>query len=67
MKVLHFAALKEKGICLSRVQVWRLVKRGRFPRPIKVTAGRNGWIESEIETYLKDRIAERDAQVRRAA
>lgn len=67
MKVIGSEGLREKGITLSRCQIWRLVRAKKFPAPIKISAGRNGWVESEIDTYLRDRIAERDAQFGKAA
>jgi prophage regulatory protein len=61
MRVLDFHALKQqRGIDYSRVQLWRLVTSGRFPRPIVIGGGRLAWLESEIDDYLKARIAERD-------
>lgn len=62
MRVLDADGLKAKGITLSRCQIWRLVRAKQFPAPFKVTAGRNGWLESEIDAYLNARLAERDAQ-----
>ena len=41
----------EKGIALKRMQLWRLVTRGDFPKPVKQDIGsraHNSWIESEI-------------------
>jgi prophage regulatory protein len=61
MKVLDYSALKpEKGIDYSPAQLWRLVNDGRFPKPIKIGGGRNAWLESEIDDYLRARIADRD-------
>ena len=47
---------------LSRPRVYELISAGRFPRSIKLTPGgrANGWLKSEIDTYLKARVAERD-------
>jgi prophage regulatory protein len=61
MKLLDFNALKlEKGIDYGETQLWRLAKAGRFPKPIKIGGGRNAWVESEVDAYIKARIAERD-------
>jgi len=65
MKVLEFEALKgEKGIGFSRGQIWRRVRAGTFPKPIKIGANRNAWVEDEIEAWLEGLKAARD-QVRR--
>jgi prophage regulatory protein len=66
MKLLNHESLKAKGITYSRVQLWRLVRAGKFPAPIKVGENRNAWVESEIDTWIEKRIAERDSKVEAA-
>lgn len=61
MQLLDYDGLKRKGVSLSKVQLWRLTKVGRFPKPIKLGEARNAWIESEIDAWIKSRVAERDA------
>ena len=62
MRVLSFEQLRtQKGIEYSRVHLWRLVNSSQFPAPIKLGPGRNAWVESEIDSWLSDRVAERDA------
>jgi prophage regulatory protein len=66
MKLLSYDELKpEKGITYSKTQLWRLEKEGRFPRRVSLTGNPNGrycWIESEIDKWISERIAERDAK-----
>ena len=66
MKLLSYDELKpEKGITYSKTQLWRLEKEGRFPRRVSLTEnpnGKHGWVESEIDEWIKDRIAQRDAK-----
>ena len=50
----------KKGIPYSKTQIWRLEKRGQFPRRVRIGAGRHGWVESEIDQFIADRIAARD-------
>ncbi|MCW5750878.1 MAG: AlpA family phage regulatory protein [Alphaproteobacteria bacterium] len=45
---------------VSEMTVWRWVKAGTFPRPIKIGAHRVGWLESEFLAWLAARAAERD-------
>jgi prophage regulatory protein len=61
--MLRFSDLElEKGIDLTRNHIWRLEKAGKFPRPIRVTGGRAVyWIEEEIDEYIRDMMAKRDA------
>ncbi len=35
----------------SRTTLWRDVRAGRFPAPVRVGANRIGWLESEIEEW----------------
>jgi predicted DNA-binding transcriptional regulator AlpA len=61
MQLLDHAGLTAKGVVpTSREQRWRLVKAGRFPKPIKI-GKRSVWVEAEIDKWIAERIAERDA------
>lgn len=53
--------LQQKGIRLSRMQRWRLIRAGKFPAPIKI-GNKNAWVESEIDAWIVGRIRERDAK-----
>lgn len=44
----------------SRSSILRDVPEGRFPRPIKLGENSVGWLRTEVEKWLADRIAERD-------
>ena len=61
MRLLNLDGLREKGIKFSRQHIRRLVRRKRFPAPVKVGENTNAWPEHEIDQYIKDRIAQRDA------
>jgi prophage regulatory protein len=61
MRILDPAALKAKGIRYSAVHLARLEKNSEFPKRIKVGLNRIGWIESEIDQWIEQRVAERDA------
>ena len=65
MKLLSYADLKsQKGIPYSKAQLWRLEKTGRFPRRIALTDnpnGRHSWSEAEVDDFISERIARRDA------
>jgi prophage regulatory protein len=62
VRVLSDEDLPDRGIKYSRQHRHRLIKRGLFPRPLKIGGGTNAWLENEIDQYLQDRIAERDAE-----
>jgi predicted DNA-binding transcriptional regulator AlpA len=55
VRLLSFEDLKAKGVNLSRSQIHRLVKAGKFPAPIKLAKtvnGRNSWIEEQVDAHL---------------
>jgi prophage regulatory protein len=49
------------GICYSRVQLWKMVKAGLFPTPIKLSKARNAWVQQEVLDWVEARRAERVA------
>ena len=65
MKLLDVDDLHARGIRYGRSQLWRLVRVGKFPQPVKVGPGRNAWVESEIDEFIAGRIAARDAETSR--
>jgi len=42
---------------LSRTQIWRLEKAGKFPRRIKLSDNAVGWDLEQIEQWLESRKA----------
>jgi prophage regulatory protein len=60
VRVLSYADLKSKGIPFSKVWIAKLVKDGKFPKPIRLGENRNAFIETEIDKWLRDRAAERN-------
>jgi prophage regulatory protein len=46
---------------LGRDSIYRLAKRGEFPRPLKLSARASGWVESEVSEFIERRRAARDA------
>jgi prophage regulatory protein len=65
MRLLDYEGLQAKGFRYSRTHLWRLIKAGRFPRPVKLGLGsRNAWVEQEIDSFIESKVAERDAPPR---
>lgn len=52
----------ERRTGFSAATIYRKSKAGTFPKPVQLGANSSGWIESEIEAWLAQRVAERDAQ-----
>jgi prophage regulatory protein len=44
---------------LSRTQRWRLEREGRFPTRVQLSDRAFGWIESEVEAWIAERVRER--------
>jgi len=68
----RFIRLKEvkARVALSQSRIYDLVSHGEFPRPVKLGAVRkeskidsrtNYWLENEVDNYIDERIAERNA------
>lgn len=56
VQIIDLKALQER-VPLSRIQIWRLEQEGKFPRRIKVSVNRVGWIADEVNAWLAERIA----------
>lgn len=39
-------------IPLSAATIYRMVKRGEFPEPRRISPGRKGWPESQIDAWI---------------
>ena len=47
---------------LSRSELYRRIALGSFPAPIKIGARASAWSSVEIERWIAERIAQRDAK-----
>jgi len=43
---------------LSRSTIYVRLEQGRFPKPVSLGARAVGWIESEVDEWIRERIAE---------
>jgi len=59
-KLLSYADLRDRGVSFSKSHIDLLEKRGEFPRRVQLGTRRAGWVEEEIEAWLRERIARRD-------
>jgi prophage regulatory protein len=37
---------------ISKASIWRKVKQGTFPAPVKLSVGITAWRKTDIETWL---------------
>jgi prophage regulatory protein len=60
IKVSRYPELKTKfGIYFSNVHLLRLEKAGKFPKRVRIGDSAVAWVDSEIDAWLKQRMAER--------
>lgn len=60
-RLIPYAALAAKCITYSKPHLWRLEKAGNFPKRVSIGPGRYAYVEAEIDAYLAEKVAERDA------
>jgi prophage regulatory protein len=45
----------------SESTIWRLVRQGQFPAPVRLSPGCTAWFEHEIDSWLDAKSLKRDA------
>lgn len=50
---------------LAASSIWRLVNRGQFPAPIKLSPGCTAWFEHEIDEWLNAKARDRETATER--
>ena len=57
-KEIRFIRLKEVlAICgKSRSSVYDAIKKGNFPRPVKLSGRTTAWVKNEIQKWAQERI-----------
>ena len=61
MRILKAKQVAEE-INVSVPQVYKLVSKGRFPKPIKLGERGSGWLTSEIDAWLQSRVDARNEE-----
>jgi prophage regulatory protein len=67
VRLIPHEALAAKGIAYSKPTLWRKERAGTFPKRVPIGASRYAYVESEIDDYIGEMIAARDAGSVRAA
>lgn len=59
-KPASWQALREPAVCaacgFSKSQLWRLIKQGKFPRPVKISERCNGWDSRQVDAWLAEKF-----------
>lgn len=58
-KFLVFGELREHGVHLGRKQLARLEAIGKFPKRVRISERRIGWLAEEIKTHVEAQIKAR--------
>ena len=45
-------------VALSKTEIYRRVKEGRFPRQVRLSSRRVAWVESEIDAWIRSAVAD---------
>jgi len=48
---------------LPNSTIYELISQGKFPKQIKLSARSSGWLESEVEEWIAEKISERDGKL----
>jgi prophage regulatory protein len=51
---------------LPKSSIYALMAQNKFPKPVPIRGSAVGWLQSEVESWQKNRIAERDKPTRAA-
>jgi prophage regulatory protein len=49
-------AVRERAGGLHDSTLWRMEQRGEFPKRVKVSPGRVGWLESDVDAWIAKRL-----------
>jgi prophage regulatory protein len=52
MRLLRFPAVRDRT-GLSRSTIWRLERRGEFPRHRRISANAVAWVEEEVASWIR--------------
>ncbi|SDE12444.1 transcriptional regulator, AlpA family [Bradyrhizobium brasilense] len=62
VKIISFNDLSEKyGITFQRSHLYDLERESKFPKRVRLGMNRIGWVQSEIEAWLAEKLAARNA------
>ena len=59
-RVLSIKVVADRLGC-SRTTLWREIKAKRFVRPLRISPGRVGFLESDVNAFLAERAQDRAA------
>ena len=58
-RLLRMPDLKAK-IPLQKTHIYEEIRKGTFPKPVKLGPRAVAWVESEVDAWIVERITQRD-------
>jgi prophage regulatory protein len=58
LRILRIAAVCDR-VGVSKTTIWRLERRGQFPKHLSISPGAIGWLEADIERWISARVETR--------
>jgi prophage regulatory protein len=62
MKILRLPEVLSR-VGYRRSKVYALIKENKFPKPLELGAKARGFVESEVDAWIAERIRERDERL----
>lgn len=62
MKIMRLRQVEETT-GLKKTAIYARITEGRFPQPVNLDGKAVGWVESEIQDWLAERVAARPSKV----
>jgi len=56
-KIIRLPAVRAT-VGLSRATIYRLIRLGDFPKPVKLGLHASGWLESAIQSWIRQRAGQ---------
>jgi prophage regulatory protein len=62
MRLISYYELRPlKGIIYTRPGISKLIRAGKFPKPIQISPKRIAWLEEEIDAHIAGLVKQREA------
>lgn len=61
MKLIRIQEVMERT-ALRKSTIYKYMNLGKFPQQIKLSARAVAWVESEVEAWIRDHMAQRDEE-----
>jgi prophage regulatory protein len=60
MKILNASEVAERT-SISTSHLRRLARDGKFPKPMKITENRSGWLQSDVDEWISECVRKHHA------